>query len=394
MSPAFNSSETKRVVSYWIKNDDLSCPAVVGIDVSTSAGVRRVELSLAAGTNTYASGVYSVFLNKNTDGWQRIERDIHRIVYEMTPGVTVTNAFGLRARGKVFAVDDVRFSNSVTVESNTFGLGVVGHILRNRQVDPSTYASTDRWFNYDQIGSVISEVNSVGDIAQLHQQDAFGNTQSGWSGGLWGGDKAGWHHNTKEMDRDTDVVYMRNRWYRPQVAGFISSAPLQVSKEHQYGFAVNNPLLFSDPSGRWYVRGGPSATISLGIAVNGSLNFGADSCGNYGFAPTVGIGVGSPMFDYGFDGAYGGFIPGTAPGAAAGNAAADLPQDFAGFGLWGSGGAALLGAVGGIGGVTSTGAVEGGVSVGAGLAPPYFPFYGMGGVSLSGFIPFGGPGPC
>jgi hypothetical protein len=53
----------------------------------------------------------------------------------------------------------------------------VGHILRNRTINASTGVKTERWFHYDQVGSVISESDASGALEQTHHQDAFGNTQ-------------------------------------------------------------------------------------------------------------------------------------------------------------------------------------------------------------------------
>jgi RHS repeat-associated protein len=132
--------------------------------------------------------------------------------------------------------------------------GVVSHILRNRTINASTGVKTERWFHYDQVGSVISESDASGALEQTHHQDAFGNTQTAWQTGLWGGDRAGWHHNTKELDGDTGLVYMYQRWYSPETGTFMSSAPYPVTMEHRYGFAENRPVSVVDPDGR--CRGG------------------------------------------------------------------------------------------------------------------------------------------
>lgn len=304
----------------------------------------------------------------------------------MTPGVTVINAFGLRARGKVCAVDDVRFSNSMTVENNTLGLDVVGHILHNRQIDPSTYASTDRWFNYDQVGSVISEGNNLGDITQLHQQDAFGNTQSGWSAGLWGGDEAGWHHNSTAFDPEVSLSYMFQRWYSQEIGGFVSKTTVSPVRENSYTFAASNPTVNIDPEGLMYFRSGFSGGFGAIYAVTFGVGLAADSCGNVGIYGYSGRGVGGLFVGGSIEAAFGGFIPGTAPGF--GNAQADMPQDFSGPGAWATATGGLLGKGSVNGGVTGTGAWEGGAGAGIGAG-----IGGAGGFSNGGFIPIGNTTP-
>jgi RHS repeat-associated protein len=143
----------------------------------------------------------------------------------------------------------------------------VSHILRNRTTNPSTGVATDRWFHYDQVGSVLSESDASGAPAQTHHQDAFGNTQAAWQTGLWGGDRAGWHHNTKELDGDTGLVYMYQRWYAPETGTFISRDSITEVLVHgqplrsvlsfaphyfsPYAFTMSSPTRWMDPTGEF-----------------------------------------------------------------------------------------------------------------------------------------------
>jgi len=147
-------------------------------------------------------------------------------------------------------MDDLSFSNSMTTEHNVMGPGVIGHILRNRSINPATYGVTDRWFHYDQVGSVLSESDNSGALAQTHWQDAFGNTLSGWQTATWGGDRLGWHHNSKEYDGDSQLVYLYQRWYSPELGLFQSSAPYPPMMEHRFSFGSHSPISARDPDGR------------------------------------------------------------------------------------------------------------------------------------------------
>jgi RHS repeat-associated protein len=163
-------------------------------------------------------------------------------------------------------LDDVRLSNALTVEHNTMGPGVVGHILRVTQTDPTTYARADRWLHYDQVGSVLSESDATGNFIQRHEQDTFGNTLASWQTGLIGGDRTGWHHNTKEWDADIGLSYGGMRWLNPVTGTFISQSPLAPLREHQYVFAVNNPIFYFDANGLLEGLGGipPQAAGDFG----------------------------------------------------------------------------------------------------------------------------------
>jgi RHS repeat-associated protein len=241
----------------------------------------------------------------------------------------------------------MRFSNTVTVEHNVLGAGVVSHILCNRTINPSTGVATDRWFHYDQVGSVLSESNAAGALAQTHHQDAFGNTQAAWQTGLWGGDRAGWHHNTKELDGDTGLVYMHQRWYAPETGTFMSPAPYPVMREHRYGFAENRPGLMVDPDGRFLaaiVGGAVGGVIAGGTGAIGGAVGGMWACGlKYRF--------GSPEYDrcvciYIVAGLVGGAVGGAIAGGAFG----------AGIGADPVGAVGVLALAGFAGGVAGAGA--------------------------------------
>jgi hypothetical protein len=74
---------------------------------------------------------------------------------------------------------DIKFSNSTTVEHNTLGGDAIGPrcgkpLVRNRRVAHDTAVLDDTWFHYDQVGSVLSESDAAGDLVATHYQDAFG----------------------------------------------------------------------------------------------------------------------------------------------------------------------------------------------------------------------------
>src|SRR5690606_26143592 len=125
-------------------------------------------------------------------------------------------------------------------------------ILQQRTIDPSTYTITDRWMHYDQVGSVMLETDGDGDEAARHWPDAFGLRTGGWSGTSFNGEwlnsagQSGTMHNTKNYDSDVELVYMFQRWYLPETGTFLSSAPYPQEKEHRFGFAENDPMVYYD----------------------------------------------------------------------------------------------------------------------------------------------------
>ena len=55
---------------------------------------------------------------------------------------------------------------------------------------------------------------------------------------------------TKELNGDTGLTYMYQRWFRPETGTFMSSAPYPVMMEHRFGFAVNDPTRMRDVTGQ------------------------------------------------------------------------------------------------------------------------------------------------
>jgi len=185
--------------------------------------------------------------------WTRIERNIEADLKTQWPSENLVRVLGCAVwtgnASYPLYMDDLSFSNSMTTEHNVLGPGVIGHILRNRSTNPTTYAATDRWFHYDQVGSVLSESDNTGALAQTHWQDAFGNTLDTWQNGLIGGDRSVWHHNSKEYEGDSQLVYSFSRWQNTETASFLSRAPYPPSMKSPYSFASHNPVSVIDPSG-------------------------------------------------------------------------------------------------------------------------------------------------
>jgi RHS repeat-associated protein len=190
--------------------------------------------------------------------WTRLERNWYKDAKEFKQPSGVKNfmpMFVTSARlrhtpsGDPMLAGELSFSNSITIQRNTLGPGAVGHILRSRTISPTTYTASDRWFAYDQVGSVLAETDANGDVAAVHHSDAWGNRLGDWETGVWGGVRSGWAHNTKEIDPRTDLTYMYQRWYNPETGTFLSRAPFGPDVENEYGFVENNPVGYADPSG-------------------------------------------------------------------------------------------------------------------------------------------------
>lgn len=208
--------------------------------------------------------------------WTRLERNWYKDAKEFKQPSGVKNfmpMFVTSARlrhtpsGDPMLAGELSFSNSITIQRNTLGPGAVGHILRSRTISPTTYTATDRWFAYDQVGSVLAETDANGDVAAVHHSDAWGNRLGDWETGVWGGQRSGWAHNTKEIDGLTDLTYMYQRWYAPETGTFLSRAPYGPDVENEYGFAFNEPTSFVDALGASPTIPAKSVAIGNGLEI-------------------------------------------------------------------------------------------------------------------------------
>jgi RHS repeat-associated protein len=101
---------------------------------------------------------------------------------------------------------------------------------------------TVRWLLTDHVGTVRALVDSAGMVLDRYTYDAFGSllAQSGLGSAndlLFG---------AREFSRTTGLGYYRGRSYDPAVGRFLQE---DVFFPYQYEYALNSPLLYSDPFG-------------------------------------------------------------------------------------------------------------------------------------------------
>jgi len=190
----------------------------------------------------------------DTDDWMRFERNTEADYEAHAGGASWSDTdglgfvFGNAEQSHIVYVDDIRLSDSLTVEHNTLGPGVIGHIMRNRTWDAGTLARTDRWFHYDQVGTVISTTDADGAAADMNWFDAFGNRLEDWETGLVASG-GGWGLHTKSRDPLAAMHYMSQRWYAADLGVFVSVDRHAPMREPAYRGLRSNPAMLVDPTG-------------------------------------------------------------------------------------------------------------------------------------------------
>jgi RHS repeat-associated protein len=216
----------------------------------------------------------------------------------------------------------------------------------------------------DGLGSLRQWTDAGGQVTYAARYAPFGSLlwQQGTAPAPWG--FAG------EMQDPTGLLYLRARWYDPATGRFLTRDPFPglavlPSTQHPYVYALNNPVLYTDPSGEFIVPLLLAAAIGGGLAAYSY--FQAQPCATFpsalsdpAFQRAVGIGM--------LAGAVGGLVGGVA---------------ILGAGAFG----------GGLSGAVISGAVGGGLAGGVGEALRQVATYGhirnpqlLGAAMLSGVV--------
>jgi RHS repeat-associated protein len=115
-------------------------------------------------------------------------------------------------------------------------LNGVGVILRR-------VAPPERWHHADQLGSTRLITDEAGDIVGTATYDAYGNPLATT------GETSRLGFAGEYTDPATGLVYLRARWYDPTTAQFLSRDPLEALTQSAYGYAGNDPINYTDPTG-------------------------------------------------------------------------------------------------------------------------------------------------
>ena len=99
------------------------------------------------------------------------------------------------------------------------------------------------YFIADHLGSVVRVTDSAGAPTLTREYDPWGNP-------LQGSTTSGYTFTGREWDPETGFYYYRARYYDPTAGRFISEDPIGPTNTIDlYGYALQNPLNFSDPLG-------------------------------------------------------------------------------------------------------------------------------------------------
>lgn len=113
------------------------------------------------------------------------------------------------------------------------------------QIDLADDARID-YLHGDTIGSIRMVTDASGDVLADADYDAYGLVHEPTSDPVAGVTRFGY---AGEYTDPTGYIYLRNRYYDPRTAAFLTVDPLVDSTLNPYGYTDGNPLQFTDPLG-------------------------------------------------------------------------------------------------------------------------------------------------
>lgn len=264
------------------------------------------------------------------------------LIREMDNG-SYKNIFSYGPSGNRFRVDHYQGNSLVRskiyVENNEFLLDNGGNIVTSRTF---IYAPTGICAVYEKTGSASAEfhyvhtdylgswlviTNKTGDIENEYSYDAWGRPRDPNTWIIKDISITNALANLDAMQPRFDrgytghehmcgfgLINMNGRLFDPYLQRFLSpddyvQSPFNAQSYNRYGYCVNNPLMFTDPSGQyfWLIIGGY-------IAITQAMKAGADASNNggkfwEGFGRSLAISAVSMVIGYGAGALIGAFMP-------------------------------------------------------------------------------------
>lgn len=106
-----------------------------------------------------------------------------------------------------------------------------------------------KWYVYDGLGSVVSEVDESGNSSALRAYDVYGSVRSGDAGASSHKFVGGLGHAS---ENETGLIYMRARYMDPSTGRFVSEDP-GYNGMNWFAYGSGNPVGNVDPNGKFDV---------------------------------------------------------------------------------------------------------------------------------------------
>jgi RHS repeat-associated protein len=272
---------------------------------STGYTYDRADRILTAGATSYTLNANGNTTARGSDSFGYDQAN--RLVSATISGATSTYVYdgdGKRASKTVAAVTtsyvyDVNRGLPVLLDDGTrnylWGLGLAYAVESGGAIGV---------YHSDGLGSVRALSDESGTMIAAYQTDEFGVPTV-----TQGSSTQPFEYTGEQRDGDTGLIYLRGRTYDPTLGRLVQRDPLpgtldSSESQNRYAYALNNPILYTDPTGLWtagvcvqgsYGGGNVFGSVSIcpSIASNGEIGIAVGSVtGVSSAAALVGVGIG------------------------------------------------------------------------------------------------------
>ena len=205
------------------------------IDVKTT-GSAAVTTSLALGSITTTGANERLVLLAGATG--------NATAATWTPPTGMTDQVHLSTQALVSTlVADQTLTTAGATGSRTATVtasgDLTGVLLALRPAPANAY-----YYQGDQLGSTRLVTDQSGAIAATYSYDPYGKTTA-HTGSL----NTPFQYTGQYRDTETNLYYLRARYYDPQTAQFLTRDPLEARTHSAYGYVGGDPLNAIDPTG-------------------------------------------------------------------------------------------------------------------------------------------------
>lgn len=269
-------------------------------------------------------------------------------------------ATGLRASKKTGNNEPIKYyydkEKNPNIVNERQGEAIASYLMFNENRYIRTYSTTSTVsteYLLQNAKDVLLVVDEDEKIVDVYKYAAYGNSSQK---DVQHTIKANpFRYNKEYLDLESNLYYLRSRYYSPQLMSFISSDSIIIF--NHYAYANGNPIMHVDPSGHLSAGAIAGIVVAAVVVVVASIIAAIFTFGVSAIAEAVGAVAG------GIGGTVGGLIGG-AEGATAGAAtAAAVASSGAEGAMYGAAAGAVVGGYVGVG--AGTGAVVGGIVGGA-----------------------------
>lgn len=123
-------------------------------------------------------------------------------------------------------------------------------------------------YRFNAQGDVVAVVDAAGERVTEYSYDPFGkleDDENEWLKILFGiyvEDSNPFRYCAEYYDSETEFIYLRARYYSPDLQRFLSEDPIRDGN-NWYAYCGNNPVMFMDPMGSYYITESYEVTYDI-----------------------------------------------------------------------------------------------------------------------------------